>query len=340
MPHRVILCPHCGAPLSKDAWWRKTIVCSFCQAPVTRQTDRIQKSDFVAALKRAKEWHPAGLLLPTVDVAGVAYALHHPVAVGQGGDVFFAARRGRLTERVLIKILRAPTDVDLLQNEAAVLEQLSRASSPGAHRFQQSIPTLLAYQTINTPDGPRPAYVYRYHSGFAHSLGDVAQAFPGGLKPEHGVWLLKRTLEILHFVHGAGLGHGAILPEHVAVHARDHGVMLLGFSAAGQLNTTPLHAVDARHQALYPVPHFEKASPTIRHGKALDLVMAARVVRRLIDGLSGPTEERQSLPFYQLLQKCSNIDTLPSDTAWDLRDLTSAAARASFGPPRFHSLVL
>jgi hypothetical protein len=315
-------------------------VCGYCRAPVTRQADRISRSDFVAALKRAKEWGKAGLLLPTIEIAGLAYALHHPIAAGHSGDVFFAVRRGRLTERVLVKILRAPADDDFMQHEFHLLTQLRQASVPGAHRFKQAIPTVLAGETINTPDGPRRAHVYRYQSGFAHSLADVAQAFPSGLKVQHGVWLLKRTFEILHFVHAAGLGHGAIFPEHVAVHARDHGVMLLGFSAAGPLDKTPLRAVDLRHRGLYPMPLFEEASPDIRHSKALDLVMAARVIRQLIDGAAGLPDKHRQLPFYQLLEKCSHIDTLPSDDAWELRDLVSAAAQESFGPPTFHSLVL
>jgi len=149
-----------------------------------------------------------------------------------------------------------------------------------------------------------------------HTLADVAVEHPGGLDPRHGVWLWRRLLEVLGFVHESGFSHGAVTAEHVLVHARDHGARLVGFGSA---RSTDGSAVGASR-------------------RLQDLVAAARVVAGVV------RSDAATDPFSRLLADWADggyegTAGGPVD-AYAVHERVAAAARDVYGQPVYVPLVL
>jgi hypothetical protein len=121
---------------------------------------------------------------PRVHVVGRTYALHGLVARGEASDVFLARRDARVTEQVIVKVLRAKGDEDLLARAWRVLAALHADDAQGADYFQRLLPQPVAHGRLTgTGLDPRPASVFRWRSGFVHTLDDVARAYPAGVDP-------------------------------------------------------------------------------------------------------------------------------------------------------------
>ena len=167
--------------------------------------------------------------------------------------------------------------------------------------------------------------------GFVHNFAEVHAAYPQGIDGAAATWLWKRILETLSWVHQSGWVHGALLPAHLLVHARDHGVRLLGWGRAVPRGR-PLPAFTAGAEAFYPAPVWEGAPAT----PATDLTMSARSILWLI---GGGTIARSSAAvpdgILALLLRAAQDDAGGATDAWALRDALSHAAHAAFGPPKY-----
>ena len=160
-------------------------------------------------------WRPAALDAapePLADpelarlwVGGTRYAVLGRIARGEGSDVFLARRDARVTERVIVKALRAERDADLLAHEAEVLEALSRSTAQGAAHFSRVVPHVVKHGVgrlgVTGHDGDRLVTVLRYASGFAHTLEEVRGVHAQGVAPEASVWLWKHMLETIGWAH-------------------------------------------------------------------------------------------------------------------------------------------
>ncbi len=161
-----------------------------------------------------------------------------------------------------------------------------------------------------------------------HTFDDVRRAHPGGIAPEAAVWLWKRTLDLLGWIHRSGYVHGAVLPAHLLAHARDHGVVLVGFSRAVPPGT-PLPAFSATHESHYPDDIWQggPARP------ATDIAMSARAILMLLGGdvRRAPSSVPAALATLLEAQAANSA----SDDACAVRDALDAAAREAFGAPKF-----
>lgn len=322
-------CPHCAAPLPSGA--RDGYVCAYCAHVLTN----IPRS--AAARWRAdddRDEIPEDVGLPRVHVGGRTYAVLGRLARGDGSDVFLARRAARLTEMVVIKALRARADEDLLAREWRAVEALSRSEAQGHEFFGRLVPQPVAHGRLTgAVASAGTASVFRWRSGFLHTMADVRREHASGVDPRAAVWMWKRLLEVLGWVHRAGYAHGAVLPEHVLVHPRDHGVALAGWSSATRLGAGErLAATSASREAFYPRASWERGAVTA----ATDLTMAARVVAHALGGEARTGEVPSSVPrpLAALVGQYARDDA-PADDAWDLMERVSEAGREAFGPPRF-----
>ncbi len=288
-------------------------------------------------LPAAAEAREEPLLDPHRDrvwIGGHRYALLGRLAQGESSDIFLARRDGRLTERVIIKVLRTSGDEDLLENEFRVLETLEKSHAQGAPYFSLMLPqrvdTGVARLGKHGSEGERRAAVYRWRSGFVHSMNDVFAAHNSGIIPEASVWMWKRMLETLGWVHKSGFVHGAILPQHTLVHARDHGVVFVGWSAAVSLGKRLLVTNPALRE-YYPDGVWQGAPATPR----TDLTMSARVLLKALGGSVDRAPSRVPAPLARLLEKHARGEPHAPDDAWAVRDELDAVARQVFGPPKF-----
>lgn len=333
----VLKCPNCGAPIPPDVGG--TRVCEYCRHVLTG----IPRS---ARRRVVDDWQgrpeDAGRL--RVMAAGMRYVVLGRLGVGDGCDVFFARRDARLTELVVLKIPRAQSDDDLLAREWETLTALHKSDVPRAEVFVQRLPQPVAHGKLFGPNiVPRPVSVFRYQSGFVHTLHDVLREYPDGVDPRHVVWLWKRVLEILGWVHRNGYVHGAVLPAHLLVHARDHGVLLVGWSAAVALNgesEQALSVLSEKEREYYPADVWDGAPVT----PATDIVMSARCMVQLVGGNVVRGIVPSSVPdkLRSLLNRWmdpASARTTEVD-AWGLRKELDRAANEIYGAPKYCHLAM
>ncbi|MGZ3424287.1 MAG: hypothetical protein ACXVEE_40880 [Polyangiales bacterium] len=288
---RPIDCPRCGAPLPSAAIGASITECPYCDGTLVKDPRTVWASRYERAFAGADA--DSG-----VRVLGVPYALEERLGTGASTDVF-AARRTRLPgERVVIKLLRAGASESALDHEVAVLSELAESHAPGTSHFLRRLPQLVARGVC---DDGTPALVHRRLSGFDHTAEDVRKQHGDALDPRHAVWILRRVLELLGWLHASGFEHGDILPEHLVINARDHGVMLVGWSSARRTSAPQK-----------------------------DVAMATRAVAWLLGAARIPPG---------LASVIASHSTAPPDAQSAERDLV-AASRVDFGPSRFVPLHL
>ena len=303
-------CPQCGGPLPRQARWRM-VACPFCGAEVTRREAYVRTAPFHEAWLRSKAFD--GNAGPVVRCADNAYRVLGRLGAGERSEVFLGERCGPLRERVVVKLaLQAPAG-DAFEAEGLLLQRLQAIAVPKAAYFSQRLPQVVAWGAARDWRGrDTQALLLRHPPGYWGSLADVIAANADGVDARHAVWMWRRVLEMLGFLHGADFTHGDVQPAHLLVQPRDHGVMLIGWARAATNAGTPVR----------------------------DLQQSAWAVRELLAGVAhdAPPQVPASTPapLAELVRQTSE------DASWCEaqgaagidRKLVEAAAQ-SFGPPRF-----
>jgi len=304
MSFDALTCPQCGGPLPRQAAWRM-VACPQCTAMVTRSARVVERRAFHEAWLRSRAVDPAGARL--LRLRGRTYRVLGALGDSDGCELLAAVSCGPLPERVTIKLARGARHA--LAAEADALQRLQQLDLPSSAYFSQRLPQLVAFGA--TDGDARDALVLRQPVGYWGTLADVQAHHPNGLRDvRHAVWLWRRVLEVLGYLHGAGWTHGDLRPSHWLVHPGDHGVLLVGWGLA-------------------------------RRGAAAarDLMQSAWTLRALLHGHSDgppPLGPRVPAPIADLLRVASE------DAAWCTRHgavqierQLTAAARQAFGRPQF-----
>ena len=335
---RVLKCPQCNAPLQAHRFARSA-VCSFCGTTVWLDEKSISATRFHEAFRT---WNsPASYATSSVISIGDAHwSVDGFLASGEISDVF-TGRRARLpTERVILKLLRRGEDAGLFNNEWASLGSLHRSNARGADTFTSLLPQLVMHGEVNTGQyAGRRVSIFRWESGFKHTFQDVIKAFPDGIPPRASIWVWRRILEILSFIHASGMAHGAVLPPNLLVQENEHGVRLVGYSRAGKTGRQ-LGNVPQGFEPFYDLSG--------RRAKAispqLDIVMSARCIAMLL----GSDAEAASLPravpepLSRIVQRVARTepDRAGNGDAWAIREELGVIAGQVFGLPQFMPIVM
>lgn len=287
------------------------VTCPFCGSQVTLSEDVVQAANFHAAWQRAM----AGVLQAgqKLSLGSVAYRVLAPLGAGAHASVYLAEKMSFLPERVILKIAHEKDASLGLRQEHRVLQTLQNLDVPGAAYFSQRLPqpVVSGIATEGWCAG-QAVLVLRQPVGYWGCMTGVL-SHGGAVDARHVVWMWRRVLDILGFVHEQGWCHGRVSPDHWLVQPRDHGILLTGWRAA--------HA---------------RASS---HDQVRDLQQSAWSIRILLEGSTGvspgippglPVSLRELLarvcdePAWCAIQGAAGIDK-------ELR----AAARKAFGAPRF-----
>lgn len=326
---RVLQCPRCGAPLPKRAALVR-VVCEYCKSEVTFERYAVKASEYRGALDDYISTSNDTVL----KVGGISYRLTAQLATGHSSDVWLAARATRLSERVVVKRLRNSEDAPLLQREQQALLELEQSSAQGADYFATLLPQRVAFgQGVQQGDAPALAAVFREPIGFAHTLLHVQRAYPDGADPRHLVWIWRRVLELLSWVHRSGKVHGAVLPAHILLNARDHAARLLGWSCAARAGES-LSVASTADLDIYPQAVLKGAPLAPRS----DLCMAARSLLKIFGQRADTVPAHFPSDLARLLER--EASGAGGDDAWQVSEEVSRAARAGFGSPKFVHLVL
>lgn len=305
-------CPQCSAPLPRVAIWR-AVKCASCGALINRTESMVMRDSFRQALSRARQ--AQGAAGGDLQCCGESYHVIQRLGDGDISQVYLARRTGRQPFLATIKVSSAAGCSVRYAREAEALRELQASQSGAASVYAaQRLPEVIAQGPVEGPGG-RQALVLRHPIGYWGSLAALSERFSHGIDPRHAVWIWRRMLDVLHFLHAQGWIHGDVRPEHALVHAANHGVLLIGWASA-QKNTD------------------ERAA-------AVDLVRCARVVRVLVCGAAGSGKLPPSVPaaFSELLTQASEDDLFcQAQGANGLDILLRRAAQEAFGPPSFLSL--
>ncbi len=223
MPIESLACPSCGAPLPGSARWATT-TCRFCGATVANNQRLVAAAEYREALARYR-----GGGEDSVSIGSDRWRVLRPLGHGQHAEVLLAARARRLTEYGVAHVLRDGADEGALECTWSTLTALSASTAQGAAAFTRRLPAPVARGRFG---GGAPTVILACSTGYAHTLEDLRGLFPGGLGPRHLVWIWRRALEVLGFVHASGFVHGAVRLEHLLIDTDGHGATLVGWSSA------------------------------------------------------------------------------------------------------------
>lgn len=323
-------CPTCSAPIPPTA--SEVVCCAFCGHVLVDVPDAWKLRPIVVP---PFEGRAADVGRPRCGLGKHTYVIDTKLGTGDATDVFLAHRDARLSHRVVLKVLRAEEDADLLAREWRVLGELRKTGTEASDFFRRLLPQRVAHGRLRLIDGDAArtpgrswaggpwASAFGHRPGFEATFEDVRATFGARLDPRHLVWMWKRMLDLLGWVHRAGLVHGGVLPGHLLVHPAAHGVTLLGWGTAtwrAGRGRERLPARSAAYLDLYPT----LAGPP---EPGFDLRMSARSVLWLARGVTVPR------PLRRLLEDCA--ERPPMTDGWALRERLTEVAKEVYGPPRF-----
>ena len=318
MAHIALSCPQCGGPLPKRAWW-SMVTCPFCSAAVTKSRDVVQAAWFREARDRvyaALEPAPVKLRWREQEYRVLAH-----LGTGEHCDVLFAERVSPLPERVTLKLLRVDA-VSTLAREEEALSGLQHSQVPGAAYFSQRLPQPVGVGVAIDEGGrERQALVLRHPTGYWGTLADAMHNYPHGIDARHAVWIWRRILEVLAFVHDSGWVHGDLAPEHLLVQPRDHGVLMIGWGRARRT-----------------LDNLPPGTPAGARVPARDLMQSAWSMRALLAGGAG----EPMIPAATPAPLAALLDRASTDAGWctshgarGIEQELVRVAHEAFGAPRF-----
>lgn len=255
------------------------------------------------------------------------YKVKRKPIVGDLADLYTVEGSSRL-----VKVARSYDDNDLMRAEARALKLLDGITGP----VRDGAPILAETFQIN---GSRKREV------------NVIVEFPGFVSAEHvrnkmiidnrtTVWMFKRILSLLTWVHHFKLAHGAILPPHVlfypdndghiGVDPRKHSIRLIDWCYSVDFTTrTRLSSWVPAWKDHYPPELIAKSSIS----PASDLYMAAKLIRYLSEKMPDSLEK--------VITKCLDPDPAKRyQKAEDVMEEWVSAATAMYGKPKWHDFNL
>ncbi len=329
---QAFICPQCNAPLSPSRFASVT-VCAYCGTTVQiADTAPISAAKFQAAFR---VWNAPQTysLASWISLGNHHWALGPQIGQGEIANVYSGQRARWPTELVIIKILRDPQNSDRLEKEWEAVQNLQRSNAPGADGFTNLIPQPVLHGNISAGiyAGKR-ASIFRAISGFRHTFADVLQAYPNGIAGRASIWVWRRILEVLAFIHTSGMVHGAVLPSHLLLQDNEHGARLIGFDRCETVGA-PLQNISPRYAAYYPKDRHLKLHPQ------LDLVMSARCIAALLGGDVATGRLPSDVPnlLAEVIQRVAQAEhpDRPTENAWAIRGEIGQLSRKIYGPPQF-----
>ncbi|TGL34560.1 protein kinase family protein [Leptospira koniambonensis] len=302
-----LLCSQCGGALPKQVRWRY-VACPYCGVLVTYSKNAVLAEHFHEAWKLYEK--SINTIPNTLTIGKNKYKILLPLGGGERADIFFAEKLGLAMERVIIKIERDKTSKSLASSEVSVLESLQKQNTPISAYFSQRLPQIVSFGKIINPEYEgKEAVITRANPGYWGSLSDVLRFQKKGIQPRHGVWIWRRILDLLGYIHEQGWTHNAINPSHLLVQPRDHGILVIGWRRG------------------------KKSQDKIK-----DLQQAAWSIRVLLEGEEDPQKSFRSVPN----PLASFIERACEDKGWcdklgaiGIDEELKIVAEKTFGPPQF-----
>jgi len=228
---------------------------------------------------------------------------------------------------------------------ARAWEMLNRIWTVGRRRdsgaFVERLPIPISSGTVAGahPAAGRRVVITGWRPGLRLTLRETTALHAGVIPAPASVWVWRRLLETLEYLHRFKLAHGAVRPEHVLIEDGEHGVSLVGFGSADDLGKPHDPGPGAEHRRFASDAVLDEGRLTV----ALDLQMSARTVIEALGGdpATATIPRQVPEPFAELLRETALASpaALEAVSAFDLRQRVGRVAAAVFGPPAFHPLL-
>ncbi|MBI9045180.1 MAG: hypothetical protein JEZ06_11890 [Anaerolineaceae bacterium] len=327
-----LMCPQCNAPLTPHRFARSA-VCGYCGATVHFDESTISAARFHKAYQH---WNnPQNHGFPSwISIGSRHWMLERLIAKGERSDVYTGRLARWPTELVLLKILREGADPMFFERGWQALQMLIKSNAPGTDHFNRLIPQPVMQGMITAGKfSGRRANIYRWQSGFEHTFEDVMQAYPQGISPRASIWVWRRILEMLTFIHNSGMVHAALVPAHLMLQKNEHGVRLIGYNFAG-LAGDRMPEISPDYARYYPQSKKSKSKLT----PSLDIVMSARCMMAIVGGdlQKGTLPEDVPLPLAELILRIALVEPgRMNQEAWVIREELGKIAGEFYGAPQF-----
>jgi len=337
MEHAII-CPQCNAPLTPHRFARMA-VCAYCGTTVQLDETSLSAAIFHESFRL---WNtPTSYSFANcISLGERHWALERLIAHGSVADVYTARRARWPTELVLVKVLRDKRDGGIFDHEWNMLQSLQQSNAPGADLFLRLVPQPVLHGDISA--GLMVAQrvsIFRWASGFYHTFEEIARGYPQGIPPQASIWVWRRILELLSFLHASGMVHGAVLPPHLLTQENEHGVRLVGYNNA-TLGGDSVRSVMAEYESYYPSTTLAKVGLS----SGVDLIMSARCIISILGGdpVTGDLPATVPAPLAATIRRValSSVADADRQDAWALREELGRLAGQVFGPPRFLPIML
>lgn len=271
-----------------------------------------------------------------VTIGGRALLIDRHIGTGDKSDVFLARTDDETPERLVLKRLRETADGDLHDHEIDVLNRLAKSVVRGSVYFSQYVPQIVFSQNSKTE---KPVIAFRERGTFHFTVADVMREYPEGADFKTAVWIWKRMLMILDWIHANKLVHGAILPDHILLDVPNHNARLLDWGYAEPFGGS-LRAMSEANRGYYPAEVISGSPLDPR----VDIAMMTRCVIALLGGNPAQNILPSSVPdaFRTWMLEEAGYDSLRMvcNDAYALHERVSATAKQVFGRPTFHALSM
>jgi hypothetical protein len=240
----------------------------------------------------------------------------------------------------ILKVPIKPEDNDLVANEARILKHLcaSDGYEKSRHFVSQLVDTFSYHEEAT--DIVRRVNVLS-HVEKLYSLQEVREVYTQGIDPKDMAWIWRRLLVALGFAHASKVIHGSVLPTHILIQPKQHGVILIDWSYAvldPAVTGEYIGAISSSYRDWYTAEVFARKEPT----PGLDIAMAARC---MIDLLGGDPQRTmpEAVPWQlqSYLKGCtlSNPQQRPQDAYLLLHTFDDIITRL-WGPRAFRTFAM
>ena len=279
------------------------------------------------------EHHPV-----SVTVGKRVYTVGIPLFTGDLATIYACSWADDPNDRrqAVFKLARSAADNDLMEAEQKALATIwpKGSDSTGDRRL---ITEPYDSFMLKGTKGARRVNVLKRHDAY-YSLAEVLATYADGIDFRDMVWMFKRALAALGFVHKLGVIHGAILPPHILIHPMHHGAKLVDwcYSVIGKGR---VRAMVSSHKPYY-APEVLAKQPA---SEATDIYMLAKCAVALLGGEVASNRMPDKVPrqVQAFLQGCllANPSKRPND-AWGLHEELNDLLERLVGPPKYRPFFM
>lgn len=171
-------------------------------------------------------------------------------------------------------------------------------------------------------------FVYEYNNELI-AMPQLMRKYPNGLDGRHIVWISKRILIALSWMHSLGYSHNAINLEHILIDVRNHMVQLIGLLHSSKIGEKP-NSIPSKYVDVYP----KKWISDIKKGSVgLDVYLTMTTMLSICNE-QVPTKLKNFLRGIQL-----EALTYPQNCV-TIHDEITDLAQKIYGKPKFVELVV